>query len=48
MKASLILGPLNKIWSFRDSEEDTVASLQEQDREKGAQKVLATSLHTPA
>ena len=48
MKASLILGPLNQIWSFRGSEEDTAASLQEQDREKGPQKVQATSLHTPA
>ena len=48
MKASLTLGPLNQIWSFRGSEEDTAASLQEQDREKSAQKVLATSLHTPA
>ena len=48
MKASLTLGHLNQIWSFRGSEEDAVASLQAQGREKRAQKVLATSLHATA
>lgn len=48
MKASLTLGSLNQIWSFRGLEEEAVASLQDQGREKRAQKVLATSLHAPA
>lgn len=48
MKASLTLGHLNQIWSFRGSGEDAVTSLQAQGREKRAQKVLATSLHAPA